>query len=166
MEEKGQNEEYERILIEKREICWAYRFNKCPHKNGNECPKRHPAKCEKFCEYGHREKDDKGCETKYCSLLHPKLCRNSIANKECWQRNCKFQHLKDTKIIQARESKNAKYVRKCSDAKGCRNAQFAKKRFTPTEEDQVHILIQNVERLIGLITRSLEIKEENSIIQN
>ena len=67
----------------KKEICFAYKFDKCPNKDGNGCPNRHPQKCEKFCEFGHKSIDPKGCETSECTLLHPKLCRNSTNRKEC-----------------------------------------------------------------------------------
>ena len=89
----------------KTNICFAYKFGKCPYKE-KECQNCHPPKCQKFSDYGHFAIDDKGCETQKCNQFHPKLCRNSTASKECSFKKCRFQHLKGTKLVPKIESKH------------------------------------------------------------
>ena len=93
--------------IKKKPICFAYKFDKCPNKE-EDCENSHPKKCQKFSNFGHFAIDDKGCETQKCELFHPKLCRNSTKSKECPFRQCRFQHLKETKVISMKEYQNAK----------------------------------------------------------
>lgn len=108
----GKTEERTKKLEDqKKNICFAFKFNKCPFKNKEDCPKRHPQKCQKFCDFGHIAFDEKGCDTKNCDLLHPKLCRNSTKEKECPHKRCKFQHLQGTKFVPEIEFKNAQVVR-------------------------------------------------------
>merc|ERR1712105_550266 len=52
-----------------RSVCFALKFNKCPYKDGIGCQNRHPQKCEKFCEFGHKSIDQNGCETSECTLF-------------------------------------------------------------------------------------------------
>ena len=128
--------------IEKKDICWAYRYNKCPHKNGEGCPKKHPKKCKKFCDYGHIAKDKNGCDTQSCDLLHPKLCRNSTRSKECPYRNCNFQHLQGTVIVQERKNGNARSVRR-----------------NMPENERVEILVENLTRVVELMTKMIQNSE-------
>ena len=125
-------------------ICWAFRYNKCPHGNGEGCRKKHPKKCEKFCDFGHIAKDRNGCDTKNCELLHPKLCRNSTRWRECPYRYCKFQHLQGTVLVQVqgRGSVNARSVR--------RNI---------PENDKVEVLVENLNKAFELMTRILQNSE-------
>jgi len=60
------------------------------------CPFEHPQKCHKFCSFGLKSKDEKGCDTT-CGKYHPRLCRNSLFKKECLIKDCKYQHLNGTK---------------------------------------------------------------------
>ena len=129
--------------IENQEICWAYKFNKCHFKNGKGCPKRHPERCVKFCDYGHIAKDMNGCDTKNCVLLHPKLCRNSTALKECPYKHCKFQHLKGTKIVQMRRYGTASYARE-------RNV---------PENEKIEVLIRNFDKFVETMTKLIEHSE-------
>ena len=107
--ENGKCEE-SAISKETKSVCFAYRFNKCPFVK-EDCQNRHPKKCQKFCDYGHIAVDEKGCDTKKCDLLHPKLCRNSTSTKECPHKICRFQHLKGTKYVPKAQNRNAKFHR-------------------------------------------------------
>ena len=126
-------------------VCFALKFNKCQFKDGNGCPNRHPEKCEKFCDFGHKSFDTNGCETKDCNLLHPKLCRNSAKLRECPHRNCRFQHLKGTKLVPKREFESAR------SARGLNATQ---------EERNNGILLKKLEKLVELFTISIQINEE------
>ena len=129
-------EENRETKVEKNSICWAYRYNKCSHENGEGCPKRHPKKCQKFCDFGHIAKDKKGCDTKNCDLLHPKLCRNSTTARKCPYMNCRFQHLRGTEIVQE---------------KGHRNARNVKESKMP--ENRVELLVENFSKVVELLMR-------------
>ena len=141
-------EETQKIKIEKENTCLAFKLNVCPNmKNDTVCPNRHPQKCQKFCQYGHIEKDGRGCDTQSCSLLHPKLCRNSIKSRECPYKNCKFQHLNGTKIIQKKGYLNAGNVRKNQPNK---------------YEGKFEFLVNNIDKLIGLISMFENVEHEAS----
>ena len=77
-------------------ICLFYRKNKCRHgMKGAECRFYHPAKCPKYISHGSR--GPHGCtKGEDCSFFHPTLCRFSLKKKECFDENCKYQHLKGT----------------------------------------------------------------------
>ena len=77
-EEENEPAESNGLSREKKkdEICFAYKFDKCS--NGNECQKRHPQKCQKFCDFGHKNFDERGCETKDCKLLHTLSKRKKV----------------------------------------------------------------------------------------
>ena len=128
----------------KKEICFAYKFDKCPNKDGNGCPNRHPQKCEKFCEFGHKSIDPKGCETSECTLLHPKLCRNSTNRKECPFRKCRFQHLKGTRFVPRRDFESARSVVEKNESEG-KNKDF---------------ITEKLDKLIELITVSIRLSQE------
>ena len=110
VKESGKSEEFVKSEVpeklKSKSVCFAFKFNKCPHKK-EDCQNRHPEKCQKFCDFGHIAVDKNGCDTKKCDLLHPKLCRNSTAKKECPHRRCRFQHLKGTKYVPKAENQTA-----------------------------------------------------------
>ena len=143
-EEKNMDTKTEEIVKQKN-VCFALKFDKCPYKDGRGCPNRHPKKCEKFCDFGHKSFDTNGCETKNCNLLHPKLCRNSAKLRECPHRNCHFQHLKGTKFVPKWEFE------------GARSARGLKA--TP-EERTNDILLKKIEKLVELFTFSIQVNQE------
>ena len=107
--EESKNKLKTHEIIKKKNICFAFKFNKCPNKD-KDCQSSHPKKCQKFSNFGHFAIDDEGCETQKCDLFHPKLCRNSIKSKECPFSKCRFQHLEGTRLIPMKEYRNAKSV--------------------------------------------------------
>ena len=153
---KGKNEEIPKSKVEnskatkmlkskeKISICFAFKFNKCPYKKEEDCQNRHPEKCQKFCDFGHIAFDEKGCDTKKCNLLHPKLCRNSTKMKECPYKHCRFQHLQGTKYIPKKEYQNASFV---------------------METKQQNILINKLEKVIELFANIIQNQEEGKQIQ-
>ena len=79
-------------------VCIHYKRGKCRYGLvGKECKYRHPKQCKKYMAFG--DKDAKhGCiKGAHCPFFHPRLCRNSTKNKECFHPECKFVHLKGTK---------------------------------------------------------------------
>ena len=86
-------------------ICKFYVKGKCRH-NEN-CRFEHPKICYKFRSFGLKENNEKGCENKNCNFLHPNACRDSIKTKTCTRQDCRFYHLKGTKIIARNTNQNA-----------------------------------------------------------
>lgn len=123
-------------------ICFAYKFGKCPHKDGIGCQNRHPIKCQEFCDFGHKAVDEKGCETQKCQLLHPKLCRNSTKYRKCYHRQCRFQHLKGTKTVPKREFDNARSVNESGKSENC------------------DFINEKLDKLIDLIKISIQINQD------
>lgn len=83
-------------------ICEEYKKRKCPHGltgkreiDGKACPDQHPQRCRRYCGYGNDKK--RGCKHgKNCRFYHPRLCKNSLRNKMCLNKECTFTHLKET----------------------------------------------------------------------
>ena len=139
-ESNAKDEEKEENI--RKDICFEYKFDKCPHEDGIGCQNRHPKKCQAFCDFGHKALDKKGCETQKCELMHPKLCRNSTKFRECYHRQCRFQHLKGTKIVSKREFDNARTLTENGKSEHC---EFMNKK---------------IEKLIDLITISIQLNQE------
>ena len=84
-------------------ICDKYRTGKCPHGlrgnklvDGHKCPKSHPKRCIKFCKNGKNGRY--GCSKgENCKYYHPVLCKFSLRNRICTNKECTFVHLKGTK---------------------------------------------------------------------
>ena len=131
----------------KDEICFAYKFDKCS--NLNVCQKRHPQKCKKFCDFGHKNFDERGCETKECNLLHPKLCRNSAKRKECPFKICRFQHLSGTKYVSIQEFGSVRSARGYKEP-----------------EDRNDVMMKKIDKLIDLITISFQLGGEKKIFNS
>ena len=75
----------------------------CPHGRtgktlvaGLPCPKSHPPRCRRFCDYG--PKSSSGCNRgKNCRYWHPRLCKHSLRDGRCLNKEtCTFFHLKGT----------------------------------------------------------------------
>ena len=85
------------------EICSAYKFRNCPHGltgkkliNGKPCEKRHPPRCFRYCKHGDNKR--LGCvKGKNCNYYHPRICKDSLTKRECFNKECKFDHLKFTR---------------------------------------------------------------------
>ena len=88
------------------EICEKYRLGKCPHGlrghkeiDGEKCRKQHPNKCYRYIKFGkHSPKSKKGCKKgDSCKYFHPLLCKFSLRNGLCLNKDCTFPHLVGTK---------------------------------------------------------------------
>lgn len=90
--------EDKKLLVKK--ICRFYQRRQCKFfgKKSDQCKFLHPKKCQQFMEHGPRSnKNPKGCDVKSCKSFHPKICVNSLKNKECSVNNCQSSHLRGTK---------------------------------------------------------------------
>lgn len=77
-------------------VCIHYRTSRCRHGiSGQNCPYQHPKPCNKYLAFG--DKQPRGCQngSKY-QYFHPKLCRDSLNQNNCYNENCKFLHIKGT----------------------------------------------------------------------
>ena len=93
---KENSQKGEKSKDEKRDrICRFYLNGKCKH--GGECRFEHPKICPKF-------RQDGDCEVKGCGggcdFIHPNVCHSSLRDKTCTYRECRFFHLKGTKIME------------------------------------------------------------------
>ena len=83
--------------------CQLYLKNACPHGTSGkkliddkECEKYHPKRCQRFVKEGPKSK--RGCRKgKNCEFLHPVLCKYSLRNRRCTNKECTFVHLRGTK---------------------------------------------------------------------
>ena len=80
-------------------ICTLLMEGKCPHGiSGKTCEFKHIRYCRRFCSFGDSRYHKFGCRFgKDCRYLHPKLCKNSITMKACYNQECRMTHLKFTK---------------------------------------------------------------------
>ena len=85
------------------QICSKYKTGKCPHGlrgnkvlNGTVCKFQHPKRCTRYSRFGTQKKV--GCtKGDNCQYYHPKLCKFSVKEKCCTNKECTFVHLKGTK---------------------------------------------------------------------
>ena len=95
-------------------VCQLYLKNACPHGtsgkkevDGHECSNFHPKRCYRFVKEGPRSKF--GCQKgKKCDFFHPILCRYSVRNRRCTNKECTFVHLRGTKRWPESEDKPPK----------------------------------------------------------
>lgn len=80
-------------------VCYFYKRQGCKHGfNGDGCKYSHPEMCRKFTTYGDRHQ--RGCSRDMnCKFLHPKLCLSSKHHGECYNSQCKYFHLLNTRRI-------------------------------------------------------------------
>ena len=88
---------------EKRDLCRFFARGRC--NRSKDCRFDHPSICKKFRQFGSLSSDPKGCDGK-CNGFHPNACRNSLRNKTCSFSDCRFYHLKGTKMT-SRDSRDS-----------------------------------------------------------
>ena len=70
----------------------------CPYgwsgMSGKGCSLPHPKRCHKYCSFGAVEPH--GCTKEPCDRFHPKLCLNSVLQKQCFNDDCRRLHLEGT----------------------------------------------------------------------
>ena len=103
-------------LNKKKELCRFYARGRC--NRARDCRFGHPNVCKKFRLYGSRSTNSKGCDGK-CNALHPNACRSSLLNKTCSFSECRFFHLKGTRLTNSGHFESGGQVRRsnnqCSD---------------------------------------------------
>ncbi|KAK3883254.1 hypothetical protein Pcinc_012426 [Petrolisthes cinctipes] len=79
-----------------RKICSFYRKNNCKYGRKDEgCNYNHPKVCPKLLQFGYDKA--RGCNLgNKCQNYHPKLCRHSVHNRTCSNKQCRFTHLRGT----------------------------------------------------------------------
>ena len=80
---------------EKKELFRFFARGRC--NRPKDCRFNHPSICKKFRQFGSISTDTKGCDGK-CNAFHPNAYRNSLRNKTCSFSECRFYHLKGTKM--------------------------------------------------------------------
>ena len=83
-----------------KDVCRFFKNGNC--KFGEKCRNEHPKMCKKFKKHGISKHNQNGCDGK-CGMLHPNACRESLKTKECSRSECKFYHLKGTKLTASQE---------------------------------------------------------------
>ncbi len=83
-------------------LCRFYNNGKC--KYNADCRFLHPKICPKFRQHG--DCKTKGCQGG-CEFLHPNVCRTSLEDRTCTYPECRFFHLKGTKVTERRQNSNA-----------------------------------------------------------
>jgi hypothetical protein len=116
-------------------ICKFYKNGRC-NKSDEDCRFLHPKICRKFNQFGPKNGINKGCEEK-CGFFHPNACKNSVKYRTCSYQECRFFHLKDTKITKFKATKQNTQTQKKSYKKQ-ENGNFSvptKNRFSKLETD-------------------------------
>ena len=74
--------------------CNFYKNNKCKFGiSGKGCNFKHEQPCTKILKHGLGGRF--GCSGK-CDKFHPKMCRTSLAKRECYKVDCTYKHLPNT----------------------------------------------------------------------
>ena len=84
-------------------VCKFLRKGSCKHgmsgKKDGGCRFFHPKLCNRFIQHGTRQ--PRGCNKgNSCQFLHPQMCMNSLRKQECFDQQCRFNHIKGTKRVQ------------------------------------------------------------------
>ena len=80
----------------KKDLCRFYARGHCTKKG--DCRFDHPSICKVFRQFGDKAKDQKGCDGK-CEAFHPNVCHSSARDRTCTWTECRFFHLKGTKLL-------------------------------------------------------------------
>jgi hypothetical protein len=86
-------------------LCRFFARGHCTRKQ--ECRFDHPKICNTFRQHGSTSNSSQGCNGK-CEAFHPNACRNSIKDKTCSWKDCRFFHLKGTKRTIVAQDNSAK----------------------------------------------------------
>lgn len=79
----------------KSQVCKFYMRKECRHGvKGKTCNFEHPALCYKYIRNGTNQG---GCKKASCNYFHPKLCRDSLNERKCYSKTCRFYHVNGTK---------------------------------------------------------------------
>ena len=130
----------------KEKICRFYKQGNCRFgRKGADCPYDHPQACRKLLKHGKRSPN--GCtKGQKCEYYHPRMCSTSITKGECYNNDCKFVHVKNTK--RKKESKSSEGDPKENPKENKKKKDESKKDAPPgkTINDEEHFLelIQNV----------------------
>ena len=74
---------------------------------GRKCDYNHPVACKKLLKHGNKKPT--GCnEGKNCKYFHPRMCSESIKTNKCFDKSCKYTHVKGTIRNQNRHSDSNK----------------------------------------------------------
>ena len=78
-------------------ICRYFKKGSCKHGvKGQGCKFQHPKVCARFMQHGTRR--PRGCSLgRKCKEFHPQVCINSLRTGECFDSNCRFNHISGTK---------------------------------------------------------------------
>ena len=77
------------------DVCRFFLQKRCKEGiKGEKCHYQHPRICFKWQRNG---SDRGGCKKENCSFFHPKLCHQSLKQRKCFRKSCKFYHLNGTK---------------------------------------------------------------------
>lgn len=122
-QENAENQSGEIPPNQRDDVCNDYRHGKCKHGikcqkivEGNKCPKFHPKRCFKYCKYGSRSKNQRGCDKgNLCEFYHPILCRYVNRNHGCTKNDCTYAHLRIAKKIQKPDTQSHPKHRKTNN---------------------------------------------------
>ena len=130
----------------------------CKHGiKGKNCDYDHPTACNKLLQHGNKK--PRGCnEGKNCNFFHPRMCANSIKSNKCFNKSCKFIHVKGTL---RNENKRHDYA-KHPESHNHKNSEF-KKEFKSNSDKEMDFLtlIQNLKTEI-LHTMDMKLAEMNN----
>lgn len=98
--------QFTRKVHTSRILCSFYERNACKYVTTDEkCRFMHPEKCSKYIQFGPIAPN--GCSLgETCNKYHPKLCQDSLINKNCSNYNCRAIHIKGTKRTFETNSQN------------------------------------------------------------
>ena len=125
-------------------ICSLLMEGKCPHGiSGKTCEFKHIRYCRRYCSFGDSKYHRFGCRFgKECRYLHPKLCKNSVTMKACYNEECRMTHLKFTKRKKEKdtyESHKKHYSRNSNASRNYRRPNQEKKEENHTSKTQKRI---------------------------
>ena len=89
-------------------ICRFFLINACKYGEiGYKFTYFHPVICNEYKAYGASHQN--GCQQDAsCRYFHPVLCISANDTQECFNRNCRFWHIKGTKYFQLKLDKTEK----------------------------------------------------------
>ncbi len=113
-----------------KELCKFFKNGRCNKEEGK-CRFSHPKVCRNFNQFGGKSDHAKGCKEN-CGFFHPNACRNSLKDKTCPYKDCRFFHLSGTKTVQ---KKNDKFQKK-PFKKNIPSKSYEQRKSQPTENEK------------------------------